>query len=597
MKVSKILASILALMLITGVVIIPKAFAAPITVAVSPTNNIYYTSTTSIGAIFYVDIVLSSVLPADDLVGIEFKMFWDPTMLEGMNMTIPAGSIWAEADLDGNLWKTKMELNKTGGYVYYIVTCTDTDQGYTNGYLPLDTDPSGIAARICLKILVKPDRYAEISCALDLQGVLLSNGDALPISNTPVDGLYKYIWAPPVTTPYLKVNPASKSFLANPFPPYTPEFDIDIRMENLDSEWHLVGLEFKLYYNTTLLGVISVTEGPFLQGWGTTMFAKHVELDYVYVLIVLWGPYPLPSYPGGSGVVATIRFQGIYAEEFPWVGSSALDIDEVLFADDTPISIPQGTHLDGSYTIDGYILGRQLDVYTQYEDGFNGKGPYKPSDAFMPQDLVCLTAYLTYNLDPIQNKLVTFEIHSPTDVHIIYLDAITNSSGYATVCWRIPWPCPDWPEDEIFGIWNVSSTAYVANELVMDTLQFRVGWLIDLISVESYGENFYKGDHPIWKITFKTISAQDRTATFTLLLQDELLVPIGKLAIEDYLVEGTPVILGETIYIFNMTCITIPKWAYIGTATAHVNAYTEYPSLGGWAYCPEVTDILRIIRP
>jgi hypothetical protein len=587
-------------MMLGGLAMFPKIRAAGnINMYVDPASTIAYTSNVGLGTTFTVNIVLQDITPEDDLVGIEFKLYWDPTMLEGMSMVIPAGSIWQEADDDGNLWKTKMLVNKTGGYCHYIVTCSSLSQGYTTGYLPLDESPSGIAATITLKIIAEPARYEMLTCALDLTGTKLANGGGGAITHTSTDGLYEYIWAPPSTYPHLSVSPASITYNAQPYVPYTPEFDVNIRINNLDDDWHLVGLQFTLGYNTTLLEIKDVTEGPFLAGYGETWFVTHVEFDYAYVMVLF---YPInltnpTAWPGGSGVLATITFQGIYAQEFPWVGSCPLQLTNIALVDERDEEIPFDPAINGLYTIKGYVLGRQLDVYTQYPDGYNGKGPEEPSDAFAPQDLVNLTAYLTYNLDPIQNKLVSFEVHSPYDDHIIYLTAITNTTGYAVVSFRIPWPCPDWPEDEIFGIWTVYATADVANELVTDTLQFRVGWLVELISVESVYENYYKGNHTSWKITFKTISAQDRNVTFTLVLQDELGVPIGKLTVEDYLVGGAP-LLGELVYPpLNVSCLYIPKWAYIGTATAHVNAYTTYPSLGGYAYCPEVTTEVRIIRP
>lgn len=599
MKTSKIFANILVLMLLVGVAIVPKTLASgTITMKVEPADNIFYTGATPLDTTFTVDVVLHDITPADDLVGIEFKLFWDPTLLEGVKLEIPAGSIWQEAIDDDNLWKVKMELNKPGGFVHYIVTVSSLAQGYAGGYLPLDETPSGIAARITLKIIKAPERFGELSCALDLRDTKLSNGAAGPITHNVEDGLYRYIWSPPTYRPYLTVEPASVTFMAQPFPPYTPEFDINIKINRLDKEWHLVGLDFRLRYNTTLLEVKNVAEGPFLKSFGATWFVKHIEFDYVYIMVLFW---PInatnpATWPEGSGVVATITFQGIYAQEFPWIGTCDLDLFDIKLSDERAMPIPQDPEVDGKYTIKGYVLGRQIDVFTQYPDGFNGKGPNEPSDAFAPQDLVCLTAYVTYNLDPVQNKLVSFEIHSPYDDHIIYLSAITNTTGYAKVCWRIPWPCPEWPEDEIFGIWKVYATVDVANQVVTDTLEFRVGWLVELISVESLFDSYLKGDHTQWKITFKTISAQERNVTFTLLLQDELLVPIGKIVIVDYTVGGAP-LLGEKEYEEFMVCLEIPKWAYIGEATAHVNAYTTFPSLGGHAYCPEVTTTVRIVRP
>ena len=599
MKLQKKSVILFVLLLFSGIIIIPQSLATgTITMKVEPPENIFFTGVTPVGSTFSVDVVLQDITPDDDLVGIEFKLYWDPTLLEGVKLEIPDGSIWQEADDDGNLWKVKMELNKAGGYVHYIVTVSSLEQGYNNGYLPLDETPSGIAARITFKIIKAPERYSEVSCALDLVDTKLSNGAGAPITHNVEDGLYKYIWSPPTYRPYLSVDPESVTFLAKPYPPYTPEFNVSVKINNLDVEWHLAGLEFKLYYNTTLLEVKAVNEGPFMKSYGSTMFVYHVEFDYVYVMILFW---PLnetnpAAWPEGSGTLATITFQGIYAEEFPWVGTCALNLSDIKLSDERAQSIPQDPEVDGEYTIKGYVLGRQIDVFTQYPDGYNGKGPNEPSDAFAPQDLVCLTAYVTYNLDPVQNKIVSFEIHSPHDDHIIYLTAITNSTGYATVCWRIPWPCPDWPEDEIFGIWNVTATVDIANQVVTDTLQFRVGWLVELISVKSVYNEYYKGNHTEWIITFKTISAQERNVTFTLILQDELQVPIGKIIIADYTVGGAP-LLGEKEYQEMMVCLTIPKWAYIGEATAHVNAYTTFPSLGGHAYCPEVTTTIRIIRP
>lgn len=597
---SKIIAKILVtIMLLAGVATVPKTFASgTITMKVLPPENFFYTGVTPIGTTFTVDVVLQDITPNDDLVGIEFKLFWDPTILEGVKLEIPDGSIWQEAIKDDNLWKVKMELNKVGGYVHYIVTVSSLSKGYEAGYLPLDESPSGIAARITLKIIASPPRYGELSCLLDLKDTKLSNGAAAPIPHNVEDGLYRYVWSPPTTRPYLTVEPPSVTFLAQPFPPYTPEFDINVKINNLDEEWHLVGLQFRLGYNTTLLTVKKVVEGPFLKSFGSTWFVTHVEFDYVYVMVLFWpinatNPF---AWPEGSGIVATITFQGIYAQEFPWVGTCDLDLWDIKLSDERAMPIPQNPEVDGKYTIKGYVLGRQIDVFTQYPDGFNGKGPHEPSDAFAPQDLVCLTAYVTYNLDPVQNKLVSFEIHSPNDDHIIYLSAITNSTGYAKVCWRIPWPCPEWPEEEIFGIWKVYATVDIANQVVTDTLEFRVGWLVELISVESLYDSYLKGDHTRWKITFKTISAQQRNVTFTLLLQDELLVPIGRIVINDYTVGGAP-LLGEKLYEVMMVCIEIPKWAYIGEATAHVNAYNKLPSLGGHAYCPEVTTTVRIVRP
>ena len=44
-----------------------------------------------------------------------------------------------------------------------------------------------------------------------------------------------------------------------------------------------------------------------------------------------------------------------------------------------------------------------IDLYTQKEL-YSGRGQGQTSDAFAPQELVILYAYVTYNLDPVQTR-------------------------------------------------------------------------------------------------------------------------------------------------------------------------------------------------
>ena len=53
-----------------------------------------------------------------------------------------------------------------------------------------------------------------------------------------------------------------------------------------------------------------------------------------------------------------------------------------------------------------------IDIYTQKEP-HDGRGLNQPSDAFAPQDEVFLYAETVYNEDPVENRLVAFEIYGP----------------------------------------------------------------------------------------------------------------------------------------------------------------------------------------
>ncbi len=67
---------------------------------------------------------------------------------------------------------------------------------------------------------------------------------------------------------------------------------------------------------------------------------------------------------------------------------------------------------------------------------------------------------------------------------------------------------------------------------------------------------------------------------------DELIVPVGLALIE------TEVGGAEYCSYTNFTdtfCIHIPKWAFAGIATIHVNAFDKDPTEGGVAWTPEFT--------
>ena len=96
-------------------------------------------------------------------------------------------------------------------------------------------------------------------------------------------------------------------------------FTINVTLNNVTTDMRLVGVEFKLQYNTTMLEPINATEGPFLKGFAGdphmgTFFTYVIKDDYVLVGIVI-----LPDehgvwhfFPSGNGTLASITFEAIY---------------------------------------------------------------------------------------------------------------------------------------------------------------------------------------------------------------------------------------------------------------------------------------------
>jgi len=159
-------------------------------------------------------------------------------------------------------------------------------------------------------------------------------------------------------------------------------FAINITMNNLGEYWRVVGLEFRVSYNSTLLRIVNVTEGSFLRNpsWNHhgTFFIYYIEDEAVPPYVVI-GLLLFPnatgqweSFPYGNGVLATITFEVIYQDRgydrrlgyiIPPI-TSDFELFKSRIIDDDGLLIPHNA-IGGQYTIyptnvadinyDGYV--------------------------------------------------------------------------------------------------------------------------------------------------------------------------------------------------------------------------------------------------
>ena len=238
--------------------------------------------------------------------------------------------------------------------------------------------------------------------------------------------------------------------------------------------------------------------------------------------------------------------------------------------------------------------GRVIDLYTQ-KAPFDGTGINQSSDAFEPQDSVVLYALVTYNDAPVAQKLVAFQVNGPANplLNITTVgSASTGQDGIAQFSFRIPWPSEN-PEEQIFGKWFVKATVDIAEQTVVDTLTFQVGWIIKITNVETLNDQlkpqtrFLRREAIVFNLTVENIALTEKSATITIDVQDATNHPIIHVQKENLVFQpGTTYLTVSS---------QIPTTATIGQASISAAAYTWPPENGGVLYSPAFSATFEII--
>jgi len=225
--------------------------------------------------------------------------------------------------------------------------------------------------------------------------------------------------------------------------------------------------------------------------------------------------------------------------------------------------------------------GAAIDVYTQRD----GKGINQSSDTFAPDELVAVTAYLTYNLAPVAGNLVTFNLYLPNGTMLLSRANETDEEGLAFIAYLVP-------AAPVFGMYKINATAVIGEESVSDFLSFRISWLVevaDVIPSDRYGlpkNNFKKGEPLYLAIYVRNNRLNPTYATVSCCVLD-VLEQFLLFSSSNYLLSPN-----QTEILMNVG--PIPFEAYLGTATAHTFAARW---LGGPAFSPEVPASFMIIFP
>jgi len=237
--------------------------------------------------------------------------------------------------------------------------------------------------------------------------------------------------------------------------------------------------------------------------------------------------------------------------------------------------------------------GGKIDLYTN-KVPFDGRGINQRSDAFQPQELVVLYARVTYNDAPIINWFVAFQILNPLNKTVAICANSTDEDGIATFSFRVPWPS-EGVEHEVFGDWMVVATTSIADKVFMDTLTFRVGWIIQVINIETLNVQltpqigFLRDETVVLNLTIRNIALTNKFAAIVVDVFDIAKYLIIHEIYENKLVAFQP---GDTaIQIISK----IPESATIGNATIIATAYTDLPERGGVTYSPPCLSYFTVL--
>jgi hypothetical protein len=272
-----------------------------------PSNNVFYTNETTVSTRFNVTFYAYNLTETGGVWAYQVKVYCDPTML---NVT--------------RAWRAQWDSN----WIFHGHTTVGTTPSIgldANGYYALVGDSLQspetaipimgpvIIGIVEFNITVAPTTGTLISALNITNSATYWLGPIPATKHWPQceNGNYEYHYVPaPLPKPYLKIEPETITAVK------PREFIVNVTIKNLVEDWHLIGLQFRLKYNTTFLKAISVTNGSFLMPWAIYGTFPIGIIDENYNEIV-FGDLLLPNatggwdhseFPHGEGVVAQIKF-------------------------------------------------------------------------------------------------------------------------------------------------------------------------------------------------------------------------------------------------------------------------------------------------
>lgn len=339
---------------------------AQATLAIVPQSNTFYTTTTPINSTFTVNATGYDII---DLYTWQITIDFDPAVLECVSATLPTDHVFAGL----TFFVSPAVIDDIAGTVLYGATLLGGESGVNVS--------EGTLAQFTFKMISAPPNIGSVSSGIDFYypgadaaaETFMQDYPGAYIPFTAENGYYEYIWPSPTTLPYLEVRPSlvQGSALGTPV-------DVEVWVRNLNASWEVVGVQFAMPYNTTLVEFAGFVNGSFMESaanggetvfsvaqgdieeYGTQGIIKAV-VGSVFILPDFVSGNWIAPFPSGDGLLMTVRFNPVYEtmyddEEFmPLelrdVTIDAFDnkIDGALFVNWADIQVDHDPSVSGMY--------------------------------------------------------------------------------------------------------------------------------------------------------------------------------------------------------------------------------------------------------
>jgi len=302
----------------------------------------FWSNVTKLGDTFWANIVIKNF---DGLYTWQVRLLFNP---EHVNVEAAEyGNIFANLPRGWQTSPTTPVIDNDAGYLLWGNSLVGNVYG-VNG-------TEATLFRVQFKIMKEPPRYGQLESYFTFYfgtgGTFIQDGPTGNYKQTPTElpttpGHYLYEWVLPLK-PWLEVYPA-QTIVGN-----KEEFNVSIYVKQLSEEWRLFAVQLMLFYDATLLEVMDVTEGPFMQDPRWNLYGTypivHIEDNCIImgdmILPNATGYWDQEEFPNGDGELFIITFRPIHylpaSAEFtiePLNNKFFIDVDNNVIPHDPPVS-------------------------------------------------------------------------------------------------------------------------------------------------------------------------------------------------------------------------------------------------------------------